>query len=107
MVGTVLVLAAGVTQPGGEPDPNCPELRLWLRADAGVRDAAGRGSSDPAFSGSVAVWSDQSARHFDLAAPAEHSPAYVARQPAAGNRPTVAFGSGRMLARPKERFTNK
>jgi hypothetical protein len=99
VLGRCLILAAGVTQPGGEPDPSCPELRLWLRADAGVCDAAGRGSSDPAFSGSVAVWSDQSARHFDLAASAEHSPAYVASQPAAGNRPTLAFGSGRMLAR--------
>jgi hypothetical protein len=96
------LLAADVALPNGVPDPDCPELRLWLRADAGVHDAAGRSSSDPAFSGSVAAWSDQSGRHFDLAAPPEKAPAYVVSQPAAGNRPTLAFGSGRMLVRANE-----
>ena len=99
---TLPCLAAAVALPSGEPDPNCPDLRLWLRADAGVRDAAGHGPADPEFSGSVAVWSDQSARHFDLAALPEQAPYYVMRQPGAGNRPTVAFGGGRMLARPKD-----
>ena len=102
LLGNRPVRAAAVVLPGGEPDPNYPDLRLWLRADAGVRDAAGHVPTDPAFSGSVATWSDQSARHFDLAAPPEQAPSYVTRQPGAGNQPTVAFGSGRMLARPKE-----
>ena len=102
VLGARPVLAATVVLPGGGPDPNCQDLRLWLRADAGVRDAAGHGPTDPAFSGSVATWSDQSGRHFDLAAPPEQAPSYVTRQPGAGNQPTVAFGGGRMLARPKE-----
>src|SRR5437868_1319217 len=90
------LLAAEIVQPSGEPDPNFPELRLWLRADAGVQDADGRGPADPQFSGSVAVWADQSARHFDLAAP-QRGPYFVTRQPGAGNRPAIAFGGGRML----------
>ncbi len=95
-------LAAAITLPNGEPDANCPALRLWLRADAGLRDAANRSPADADFNGSVSVWSDQSARHFDLAAPPEKTPYYVPRQPGAGNRPTVAFGGGRMLARPND-----
>ncbi len=79
-------ILAGVALPSGEPDANCPDLRLWLRADAGVRDAAGHGPADADFSGSVAVWSDQSARHFDLAAPPEQAPSYVAA-PARGGQP--------------------
>ena len=102
ILGNLPILVAAVALPGGEPDANCPDLRLWLRADAGVRDAAGHGPADADFSGSVAAWSDQSARHFDLAALPEQAPFYVMRQPAAGNRPTVAFGGGRMLLRPKD-----
>ena len=96
------LLGAEPALPSGEPDPNCSDLRLWLRADAGVRDAAGHSPSDPAFSGWVTAWSDQSARHFDLAAPPERAPWYVDSQPGAGNRATVAFGGGRMLARPND-----
>ena len=92
-------LAGTAVLSDGQPDPNCPDLRLWLRADAGVRDAAGHGPSDPDFNGSVATWSDQSARHFDLAASDQEAPVYLSRQPGAGNRPTVAFGGGRVLAR--------
>ncbi len=102
LLGNRPILAAAVALPGGEPDANCSDLRLWLRADAGVRDAAGHGPTDPEFSGSVAAWSDQSARHFDLVASPERAPSFVPRQPGAGNRPTVAFGGGRILARPKE-----
>jgi len=96
------ILAANVALSSGEPDPNCSELRLWLRADAGVRDSAGHGPSDPQFTGIVTAWKDQSNRHFDLGAPPERAPSYVSRQPGAGNRPTVAFGGGRMLARPND-----
>ena len=102
LLGAGRALTAGVTLSGGEPDANCSDLRLWLRADAGIRDAGGRSPADPEFSGSAATWSDQSGRHFDLAAPPEQAPSYVARQPGAGNRPTVAFGSGRMLVRPND-----
>jgi hypothetical protein len=101
-LGSRPIFAAGVALPGGEPDPNCPDLCLWLRADAGVRDFAGHDAADPNFSGSVTIWSDQSARHFDLAAPPDRAPSYVTRQPGAGNRPTVAFGGGRMLVRAKD-----
>ena len=94
--------AAGVALSNGEPDPSCPDLRLWLRADAGIRDAAGHGPADPDFNGLVASWNDQSGRHFDLAAQPEQAPSYVPRQAAAGNRPTVAFGGGRMLGRPND-----
>ena len=98
-LGRCSALAAAVTQADGEPDPKCPDLRLWLRADAGVRDTAGHSPVDTDFSGSVAVWSDQSTRHFDVAATPEQAPSYVARQPGAGNQPAVAFGLGRMLLR--------
>ena len=57
-------VAATVALPTGEPDPNCSDLRLWLRADAGVRDAAGHAPSDPEFSGLAATWSDQSGQTF-------------------------------------------
>jgi hypothetical protein len=96
------IVAAAVTVANGEPDPNCPDLRLWLRADAGIRDSADRSPTDPKFNGSVSIWADQSTRHFDLGAKPEHAPWYVARQSGAGGQPTVAFGGGRMLARLKD-----
>ncbi len=99
VLGHGRLVAADVVLPSGEPDPNCPDLRLWLRADVGVRDATGHGPADPDFSGCVTNWSDQSTRHFDLAAPPGQTPTYVRRQSGAGNRPTVAFAGGRMLAR--------
>ncbi len=91
--------SADVALPNGQPDPSCEDLRLWLRADAGVRDADGRRPSDAGFSGTVASWSDQSERHFDLAAPSAQAPYYVMSAPGAGAPPTIAFGSGRTLAR--------
>src|SRR5271157_3911175 len=102
VLGHCRLVTAEVTLPSGDPDPNCTDLRLWLRADAGVRDAAGHGPADPDFSGSVTNWSDQSSRHFDLAAPPGLAPSYVRRQSGAGNRPTIAFAGGRMLARPND-----
>jgi hypothetical protein len=101
-LGCRAILAAEVVLSSGEPDPTCGDLRLWLRADAGVRDAAGHSPADPDFSGSVAIWSDQSPRHYDLAALPEHAPSYVVSQPGAGGRPTLAFGGGRLLARPND-----
>jgi hypothetical protein len=108
LLGIILrsTFASDVALASGEPDPNCGDLRLWLRADAGVRDSAGHSPADPDFSGSVATWSDQSPHHFDLAAPAEVAPSYVASQPAAGRRPTIAFGGARMLARPEDTLHN-
>ncbi len=37
---TRIVLAAGLVLPGGETDPNCPDLRRWLQSDAGIQDTA-------------------------------------------------------------------
>jgi len=106
-LGTLLVAAAlaaraaagPVMLPSGEPDPNCPELRLWLRADCGIQDAQGRSPADPDFNGLVATWSDRSPNKFNLAAPPRRAPLFVERQPAAGNRPAVAFAGEQILTR--------
>ncbi len=81
----------------GEPDANCAELRLWLRADKGIKDIQGHSPGDPDFDGGVATWSDLSPRHFDLKAAPTRVPALVPRQAAAGGRPTVAFGGDQIL----------
>ena len=91
--------AAALMLPSGEPDPNCPELRLWVRADSGIKDTQGRGPADPNFNGMVAAWADRSPQKFDLAAAPGKAPLLVERQPAAGNRPTVAFNGQQVLTR--------
>lgn len=85
--------------PGGELDPNSSELRLWLRADSGIEDTQGRGPADPDFNGRVAAWKDRSPCKFDLTSSPERAPLFVGRQPAAGNRPTVAFSGEQLLTR--------
>jgi hypothetical protein len=95
-------LAADVVQANGEPDANYGDLRLWLRADRGVRDSAGHSPTDADFNGSVAFWNDQSPRHFDLTATPEQSPRYVVNQPGAGGRPAIAFSAGRTMARTRD-----
>jgi len=91
--------AASPMLPSGEPDPNCPELRLWLRADSGIKDTQGRSSDDPDFNGMVAAWNDRSPQKFNLAAAPGREPLFVQRQPAVGNRPTVTFSGKQVLTR--------
>ena len=94
--------AAPVLLPTGEPDPNCPDIRLWLRADEGIKDAQGKDPNDPNFDGHVAEWKDRSADKFDLTAMPGRPPLFVPRQVAAGNRPTVSFSGRQMLMRGKD-----
>ena len=91
--------AAPPMLPSGEPDPNCPELRLWVRADSGIKDTEGRSPADPGFNGMVAAWNDRSPQKFNLAAAPGRAPLFVQQQPAAGNRPTVAFSGEQILTR--------
>ncbi|MEI8371216.1 MAG: NPCBM/NEW2 domain-containing protein [Planctomycetota bacterium] len=93
------VTAATVMLSSGEPDPNGENLRLWLRADSGIKDTQGRSPADPDFNGMVAAWNDRSSNKFNLAAVPQRAPLFVARQPAAGNRPTVAFNGEQALSR--------
>ncbi len=96
-------LRAETLLPTGEPDPTSPDLRLWLRADSGIKDGKGIGVDDPAFSGSVMEWGDRSAHKYNLTAmQPERAPLFVARQAAAGNQPVVSFAGRQILTRAKD-----
>ncbi len=103
-IGLIATAATGRAQAilgDGQPDAASPDLRLWLRADAGVKDAAGRSSEDAEFAGTVHTWADRSQNKFDLLASApERAPLFVPRQPTAGNQPVVSFAGRQMLMRP-------
>lgn len=103
-LGVVAAAATGRAEAvlgDGQPDPASPDLRLWLRADAGVKDAAGRSPGDADFSGTVHAWADRSQNKFDLLAPVpERAPLFVPRQPTAGNQPVVSFAGRQLLVRP-------
>ena len=78
----------------GEPEPRNKHLRLWLRSDSGVRDAAGRGPTEPGFDAAVQSWEDRSTggRHLTSdTGDASRRPAFVPTQPLVGGRPVVAF----------------
>lgn len=103
-IGIIVGAATGRAQAilaDGQPDPASPDLRLWLRADAGVKDAAGRSAEDAEFSGTVHTWADRSQNKFDLLAAApERAPLFVPRQATVGNQPVVSFAGRQMLMRP-------
>jgi hypothetical protein len=76
----------------GEPDATQSNLRLWLRADRGIKDAAGRGPLEPAFDGKVATWEDQSSHHFHFATGGAEGPKYMPSEPLFANQPGVITG---------------
>ena len=101
--GLAATVGAEPFLPSGEPDPTNPSLRLWLRADSGIKDGQGRGPADGGFDGRVVEWIDRSAHHYDLkATPPERAPLYVPRQTAASNQPVVAFAGRQILSRIKD-----
>ena len=82
--------------PTGEPDATRPSLTLWLRADRGVKDAAGRGPVDAGFDGQVRTWEDQSQRRYHLNSEGGAAPKYTAAEPLLAGKPGLAF-SGAFL----------
>lgn len=78
----------------GEPEARNKHLRLWLRADSGIRDAAGRGPHEPLFDGLVQSWEDRSTggRHLTSdTGDATRRPAYAASVPQIGGKPAVTY----------------
>ncbi|MCE9544333.1 MAG: hypothetical protein K8T25_02255, partial [Planctomycetia bacterium] len=83
-----------VMSAGTDPDPTKPALRLWLRADAGVKDAAGRECGTGGAEATVQTWEDQSQRHARLQCDegnAAQRPTLVLHHPLIGGRAAVAF----------------
>jgi len=78
----------------GEPEARNKHLRLWLRADSGIRDAAGRGPHEPQFDGLVQSWEDRSTggRHVTSdTGDASRRPTYAPSLPQIAGQPAVAF----------------
>ncbi|MCE9552382.1 MAG: hypothetical protein K8T91_03270 [Planctomycetes bacterium] len=78
----------------GEPEARNKHLRLWLRADSGIRDSAGRGPHEPLFDGLVQSWEDRSTggRHLTSdTGDATRRPAYAASIPQIGGKPAVTY----------------
>ena len=78
----------------GEPEARNKHLRLWLRADSGIRDAAGRGPHEPLFDGLVQSWEDRSigGRHLTSdTGDATRRPAYAPSVPQIGGQPAVTY----------------
>jgi hypothetical protein len=78
----------------GEPEARNKHLRLWLRGDSGIRDAAGRGPHEPQFDGLVQSWEDRSTggRHFSSdTGDATRRPAYAPSVTQIAGKPAVAF----------------
>ena len=80
-----------VVAKSGEPDPKKESLRLWLRADAGVRDAGRRRPGEGGF-GPVRTWLDQSHNrfHFTSSSPTA-GPAFADKSPL-GGKPALNIG---------------
>jgi len=76
----------------GEPDATQPSLRLWLRADRGIKDGAGHGPLDPAFAGHVATWEDQASHKFHFVRGDVTGPKYMPAEPLFANKPGVVMG---------------
>ncbi len=86
----------GGTAPGGfELTGTATGPRLWLKADAGVRDA----SNNPAADGvAVQTWLDQSGNANNASAPAAgNRPTYRTSSHTINGLPTVDFDAGRWL----------
>ncbi|MCE9553359.1 MAG: hypothetical protein K8T91_08275 [Planctomycetes bacterium] len=97
-----------MTAAGTEPDRTKPSLRLWLRADAGVKDGAGRAAGQSGFDGRVQTWEDQSSRRLKLVCEATdpsqrpgYNPAYVHF----GNKPLLSIGPHPLVYRGEPLYT--
>lgn len=82
LVGLVASARATVILPNGDPDPAQANLRLWLKADAGITTPGG----------AVSAWNDQSAagNHFAQGT-LGNQPTHVLSVPGLNNKPAVRF----------------
>ncbi|MCE9552979.1 MAG: hypothetical protein K8T91_06325 [Planctomycetes bacterium] len=86
-----------VLAPSGELDAARPSLRLWLRADRGIKDAAGRGPLDAGFDGQVKTWEDQASHKFHFIQSTGAAPKFEPTNPMLSGKSGVLFGGGAYL----------
>lgn len=87
-----------VLGPSGELDATRPSLRLWLRADRGIKDAAGRAPLETGFEGQIKTWEDQSSHKFHFIHAAGAAPKFEPANPTLSGKAGVLFGSGAYLS---------
>ncbi len=88
---------AAILTSGGVPDPtwNSNAMQVWLKADAGVKNAGGTAALDGE---AVATWEDQSTYNQDATQTTSTSrPAFVAGLSAAQGNPTISFNGSTFL----------